>query len=855
MALTAGTKLGPYEIVSPLGAGGMGEVYRARDTRLGRDVALKILPEFFARDTDRLHRFEQEARAVAALNHPNILAAFDIGQHNGAPFLVSELLEGEGLRAVLNRAALSQRKTIEYGVQIAHGLAAAHDKGIIHRDLKPENIFLTKDGRIKILDFGLAKLGHKSSGSDADPDGATLTSSHTAVGVVMGTASYMAPEQVRGETADARTDIFAFGAVLYEMLSGLSAFRRNTTAESMTAVLKEDPPELSHPGHPVSAALDRIVRRCLEKNPDQRFQSAKDLGFALDSINAGAITTETQAVTGLASRWNGWRTATLVFAVMFLAAGALVVRVLLVRPQPPRYQQLTFRKGYLTAARFAPDGQTIIYAAAWDHPEIKLYSTRVDGTELRGLDFPPSELLAVSRSGELAIINRTATLSSTGRLARVPLSGGAPRELLDHVISADWSPDGTQLAVARVENGKCHLEYPIGKPLYETVGFISHMRFSPQADVIAFMDHPLPGDDRGTVVVVDLKGNKRTLTHEWNGEQGLAWSPDGGEVWFTATSGSDWDRDLYAVSRSGKQRLVLRTPAALYLQDIASDGRVLLRREERRYEVAVGEIGGETRLLSWLQIMLAASVSRDGQYAVIGDWGDGSTDYHVYLAKLDGSPAVLLGSGVAGGISPDNKWVTSILPSDTTKVLLLPTGIGETKTITAPNFHYRGATWASDGRTLVVRASESDHPLRFWVQDIGGGSPRAVTPEGIDGLFVSVNHSDYVSARDMTGTIRLYPIDGGEPKTVIGISDTDRVIGGSSSADILYLTPATSAVPLQILKLNIATGLRQRFVNVLPTDPTGVMVLYAPIFTADEKRYVYTQGRALSVLYVSEGLK
>src|SRR5580704_12760728 len=282
MPLTPGTKLGPYEILGPLGAGGMGEVYRAKDSRLGRDVALKVLPESFAREGDRLRRFEQEARAVAALNHPNILAVFDIGQHDGSPFLVSELLEGETLRAVLDRGSVPQRKTIEYGVQIAHGLAAAHEKGIVHRDLKPENVFVTKDGRIKILDFGLAKLAQKTGTDSGD---ITLTSEHTAAGVVMGTASYMAPEQVRGETADPRTDIFAFGAVLYEMLSGVRAFRRDTAAETMTAVLKDDPPELSDPGRMVSSTLERIVRRCLEKSPDQRFQSARDLSFALSALS------------------------------------------------------------------------------------------------------------------------------------------------------------------------------------------------------------------------------------------------------------------------------------------------------------------------------------------------------------------------------------------------------------------------------------------------------------------------------------------------------------------------------------------------------------------------------------------
>ncbi|HZQ70151.1 MAG TPA: protein kinase [Terriglobales bacterium] len=317
MPLTPGTRLGPYEIQSPLGAGGMGEVYRARDTRLGRDVALKILPESFARESDRLRRFEQEARAVAALNHPNILAIHDIGEQNGSPYLVSELLDGDSLRAAADGAALPQRKTIEYGVQIAHGLAAAHEKGIVHRDLKPENIFVTRDGRIKILDFGLAKLIQKSA---KDSNDVTLTSEHTAAGVVMGTASYMAPEQVRGEASDARTDIFALGAVLYEMLTGVRAFRRDTAAETMTAVLKEDPPELSNRAQFISPALERIVRRCLEKNPEQRFQSARDLSFALSALS-GSETSAATRVAASAPRRSSLLWLSAVLALALVAAG------------------------------------------------------------------------------------------------------------------------------------------------------------------------------------------------------------------------------------------------------------------------------------------------------------------------------------------------------------------------------------------------------------------------------------------------------------------------------------------------------------------------------------------------------
>jgi serine/threonine protein kinase/Tol biopolymer transport system component len=850
MPLSAGTRLGPYEVVGALGAGGMGEVYRARDTRLRRGVAVKVLPESFASDVDRLLRFEQEARAVGALSHPNILAVHDIGAQNGIHYIVTELLDGETLREKLSNGSLPPRRATDYAIQIAQGLASAHEKGVVHRDLKPENLFVTKDGRVKILDFGLAKQTIVA----ANVDDVTLASDAlTSAGMVLGTVGYMAPEQVRGDAADHRADIFSFGAVLYEMLAGQRAFQRTSSVETMNAILKEEPPEIATtPGREIQPALQRFVHRCLEKERDQRFQSAKDLSFALDSISAGVSSMQTQVVPGLGRRWNFWRTATLVMAVLLTTTAAAILRGRLLSPHQPRYNRITFRKGAISAARFAPDGQTIVYSAAWDQPAVKLYRSRADGSDVRGLDLPAAELMAMSRSGELAI---TMT-GNTSRLARVPLGGGAPRELLDHVIAADWSRDATQLAVARAENGKCRLEYPIGKALYETIGSISHMRVSPQGDAVAFMDHPLPGDDRGTVAVVDLKGNKRTLTPEWSGEQGLAWSPEGSEIWFTATSGNDWDRDLYAVSRSGKQRLVLRSPAALYLEDIASDGRVLLRHEERRYEVAVGQIGGGTRLLSWLEIMVAASVSRDGKYAVISDEsGSGGADYSVYLAKLDGSPAVLLGNGVAGGISPDNKWVTSILPSDTTKIMLLPTGIGEAKTITAPKFHYRGASWASDGRRLVVRAGESDRPLRSWVQDITSSSPHAVTPEGINGLFVTVNHSDYISARDKTGAIRLYPIDGGEPKQITGLTETDEVVAGSTDSDVVYVSPDLSAIPLQIVKVNIATGRRQPFVAVSPSDPAGIVALSRPIFSGDEKRYIYTQVRELSVLYVATGLK
>ena len=413
----------------------MGEVYRARDTRLGRDVALKVLPESFAREGDRLHRFEQEARAVAALNHPNILAIFDTGQSDGAPFLVSELLEGETLRVVLDRGALSSRKAIDYAVQIAQGLAAAHEKGIVHRDLKPENVFVNKDGRIKILDFGLAKLAQKASAGTSD--GATLTS-HTALGVVMGTASYMAPEQVRGETADPRTDIFAFGAVLYEMLSGKRAFRRDTPAETMTAVLKEDPPELTDPARSVSPALDRIVRRCLEKDPEQRFQSAKDLSFALSALSG----TDSSAAARILTPWKRSHALLLwaSLAVMVVIAAPLVW-LLARHPAPEGRMQFSIPvPGEVSHMALSADGSALVFVSPKEDSGLPVLFLQhigspdvvmVPGTE--GASYP-------FWSPDGAYV----AFFANGKLQKVSVSGGAPQVLanVEAARGGSWGSRG-----------------------------------------------------------------------------------------------------------------------------------------------------------------------------------------------------------------------------------------------------------------------------------------------------------------------------------------------------------------------------------------------------------------------------
>jgi eukaryotic-like serine/threonine-protein kinase len=420
MPLSPGAKLGPYQIEALLGAGGMGEVYRARDTRLGRDVALKILPETFAQDADRLLRFEQESLAVAALNHPNILAIYDVGHHSNAPFLVTELLEGESLRVVLDRGALPHRKVIDYGVQITHGLAAAHDKGIVHRDLKPENLFLTRDGRVKILDFGLAKL---ASPKTVEPDGATMARSNTAAGVVMGTASYMAPEQVQGKAVDARTDIFALGAVLFEMLSGRRAFQRDTTVETMTAVLKDDPPDFL-PRQPIAPALDRIVRRCLEKNPEERFQSARDLSFALGVLSGTETSGATHAARAASGVRRKWFYAS-VFSLLLLlvvAAGWLLPR------RAPAVNRMEFAiplAAEVSHLALSPDGRILAFVSPDEKTGASMLFVQLVGTptatELPGTEgvsypfwSPDDQFLA---------------FFANGRLQKIPATGGPPQVL------------------------------------------------------------------------------------------------------------------------------------------------------------------------------------------------------------------------------------------------------------------------------------------------------------------------------------------------------------------------------------------------------------------------------------------
>jgi serine/threonine protein kinase len=858
--LISGTKLGPYEIVALLGAGGMGEVYRARDSRLRREVAVKILPPSFAQDADRLRRFEQEVRVVGALNHPNLLAVYDTGTHNGSPYLVSELLEGESLRQHREGSSLSQRKAIDYGVQIARGLAAAHEKGVVHRDLKPDNIFVLNDGRIKILDFGLAKLFREESFGSATPELQTVDhpQSGTTPGQVLGTVGYMSPEQVRGQTTDHRTDIFAFGAILYEMLTGQRAFKRDSSVETMNAILKEEPSELQEAVPNLTPGLDRVVRHCLEKNPAQRFQSASDIAFDLETISSQSGTgARLTAVTD--ERRSHWKQAAAVLVAVLALAGTYYAARNSSPPRlSPHFHQLTFQRGSIYGAKFAPDGQSILYSAAWNGaPKQQVYTTRTDALMSRPIDLTDSEVLSISSKGEMAIRQKTDdSIVPRGMLSVVPLTGGAPRELLGDVAQASWSQDGAALAAVHFVGPECRLEYPIGKTIYSTsTGDMTDVAVSPDGKWIAFFDHPNFGDTRGYVAVVDLSGKAKRLTKEWSDLTGLAWSRSGDEIWFTG-SDAGINSALYAVNLSGQLRDLLHIPGRLHVFDISKEGQVLITNEATRQELYGRRMGQDRDLdLSWFDWTLGRSVSSDGQWVLLEEDGEGGgAEYTVFLRKTDGSPAIRLGSGMALDISPDGKWVASSSVKQPSPTVLLPTGAGQPMTLVDSQlFHTPNLLFLPDGKGVIMVASETGKAPRTYVLRLDGTAPRAFGPEGFQGTAASPDGKYVVGHKD--NAFWMVPFAGDQtPQALPFVHPDESVLAWTADSSSIYVGDVSST-PVKVYVVDIKTGQRRLHHQHAPGDLSGVSNVRSGHITPDGNFYMYGVGRTLSFLYVVEGLK
>ena len=862
MSLAAGTRLGPYEVVAPIGAGGMGEVYRARDTRLGREVAVKVLPPDFAGDAQRRSRFEQEARAASALNHPNIVTVHDVGSAaDGHLFVAMELVEGKSLREMLESGRLPISRCLDFGTQIAEGLARAHGAGIVHRDLKPENVMVTRDGFVKILDFGLAKI---AAGPRMDASNMP-TSIPTDAGTVMGTVGYMSPEQASGRSVDFRSDQFSLGTLLYEMGTGKKPFQRDTAAQTMAAIIQEDPEPIATANARVPAPLRWIVDRCLSKEPDGRYASTTDLARELKSLRDHlSEATSTSVSAGVpAAKARRASLAPIAAAVIVAAAvAALLSNRLTLKAHPtdaaPIFHRLTFGHGTIWGARFAPDGGTIVYSAAWSGDKPRLYTVRQDNLFSTALPLPPALLFGMSPQSELAI-GRAPTAQTTlvqiGTLARSPLSGGAPRDLEEQVGAADWTPDGQSLAVTRDFGGRSGLFYPEDHLLYESSGWISSMRFSPDGKQIAFLDHP-PGGDAGEVIVAaaDGKEKPRTIAKDFVSVQGLAWRSDGSEIWVTGTT-SGIARYLVAITLAGRQRTVCRVPATFTIHDLRKDGRALISEEDYRNSTFRGGSGTPERDLSALDWASPGGLSRDGSLVSFDESGEGGGDKGaVYIRKTDGSPPILLGTGESGGISSDGAWVVLLSP-DSRTISVYPTGAGKSKTFPLPMIGGR-AQFAAGDKELCFFGVEKGHGPRLCVLDIATGKIRPISEDGIRSIsYVPVSPDGRsVLAPSKDGLLAIYSIDGGAPRPVNGSQKGDTAVGWSADGTSVLLG-RRGENPFPIYRLDLASGKRTLWKELSPPDPGGITGLAPVIVAPGGDSYVYGATRILSTLYLVEGLK
>jgi Tol biopolymer transport system component len=834
----------------------MGEVYRARDTSLSREVALKILTGEATRDSARFRRFQTEAQASAALSHPNIVSIYDIGEEGGTPYIVSELVEGTTLAMALARGPFQPRRLLELAVGIAEGLAAAHARGIVHRDLKPANVLLTAGGVPKIADFGLARYFRPS----ADSEGShlsTLPDERTAEGTILGTVGYMSPEQAKGESADFRSDQFSLGSILYEMATGKRAFQRSSLVQTLAAIVQEEPEQVGTLSPKTPAPLRWIVERCLAKEPKERYAATEDLARELASVRDHLSEATSGAVLAMEAPRPRLRFGSILalLALLGALAGAIFLGERIAERPFPSFQRLTFRRGGVWSARFAPDGHTVIYGAAWDGDPIRLFSTRTEGRESSRFDLPDADVASVSSAGEAAILlGRPLGPSNwVGTLARVPLAGGAPREIADDVRDADWSADGRNLAILRKVGERWRIEFPIGKVLHETSDPVLSLRISPKGDRIAFTVRTRK--DNFSVEVVDLAGKRTTLSRGWRwGSANAAWSPDGREVWFSATEAS-WVNPIRAVSLSGKQRLVMRLPAWLTVHDISQDGRVLLTistPRARMFGLAPGE--SQERELSWHEGSGVRDITADGKTVLFDEIGEGSAAVNtLYVRGMDGSPAKRIGVGRTVGISPDGRWAAVVPERPLSQLMLIPTGAGEPQVLDGEGKEYVSGAWFPDGKRMLIVARLPGHPVRTYVQDLPAGRLRPITPEGFECIGISPDGRE-VLCTDPDDRAVIQPVEGGAPRLIAGLKPGDEPSWWTADGRSLFISRSEGKRTM-LFRQNLATGKRDLWREFVCVDRAGLVGSPNVVFTLDERAYAYSCWCIPSDLYLVTGLR
>ena len=853
-----GNSLRSYRIEAKLGSGGMGVVYKAVDSRLGRTVAIKILSSGTF-NAERERRFVQEAQAASSLNHPCIVTIYDIDTQeiDGKPvqYIAMEYVAGDTLDHLIGRKGLKIPDVLKYAIQIADALAAAHAAGIVHRDLKPSNVIVTPQGLVKILDFGLAKLNEPEQ---ADAYAETLHgqgSPLTEEGTILGTVAYMSPEQADGKKVDARSDIFSFGSVLYEMVTGQRAFTGGSKLSSLSAVLYKDPQPASQTTAEIPHELDRIIARCLKKDPARRWQTMADLKVALEDLRDEMGASQVALAAPFRRSRGGARTR--LWAGVGVLAGVLLGLGLSISyeqrfsrpPEPPSFQRLTFRRGDVTSAKFAP-GENVVYSAEWDGAPSTLFAAQPGNREARPLQLPSARVLAISQHGEMAILLGG---EDVGTLARAPFAGGAPREVLEGVSGADWGRDGESLAVVRALGGKFRLEYPIGTVLYETDKRPPMSpRVSADGKLVAFFDYDAEVGDY-SLCVIGPGHPRQVLARGWRAIGALNWSPDNNEIWFSGGQPGG-DPALYAVTLSGVQRMVSQTGGMIVMQDVARDGRVLLSAVNSRLGILyLPPNGGAQRDLAWLDSSLMYDLSNDARTIVFAELSNGQgRNSALYVRNTDGSPAIRLGDGHRPSLSPDGKWVACIhREAERSTLMLLPTGPGESRFPKIDGVHFDGVEWFPDNKRILFTGNESGHATRTWMYDLEANKSTPLTPEGTRGTRVSPDGRWFITVDPHK--LLLSPVGGGTSKAIDDLQPGESVVRWSGDGRYLFLQQREPG-NIKIRRLEVVTRHRQPWLVVKVPEP-GASFLGPLALSANGKACAVTFQHDLANLFLVQGLK